>query len=118
MVAACGLLSSCVDLSQQHQVVGPYFVAADPEADYETLYFDLGNGNGIERVRNVKRVGHTDAFIIAETQKGYYFIDRQKDNKFLNGDDIIGNPKTTADFIHWLDSLKIKDFRFDFYREK
>lgn len=118
MLAICGLLSSCVDLSNQHQIDGPYFVASDPTANYQTLYFDLGDGNAIERVRNVKRVGHTGAFIIVETQKGYYFIDRKKDHQFLNGNDIIGTPKTQDHFIHWVDSLKIKDFKFDFYTEK
>ena len=102
---------------EQHKIVGPYFVHADPSATYETLYYDLGEGNAIGRVEDVKRVGHTDKFIIAETQDRYYFIDREKDNRSLNGDQIIGNIKTQEYFIHWLDSLKIKEFKFDYYSE-
>jgi hypothetical protein len=119
VLAICGLLTSCVDLySKRHKIDGPYFVELDPGANYQTLYFDLGDGNAIGRIENVKRVGHTHKFIIAETQNGYHFIDRQKDNKFLNGSEIIGDTKTHDYFIYWLDSLKIKDFKFDYYLDK
>lgn len=115
----CGLLTSCFTFySKQHKIAGPYFVETDPDANYQTLYYDLGDENSIGRVENVKRVGHTDKFIIAETQDGYYFIDRQKDNKFLNGSEIIGDKKTHSYFLNFLDSLKIKDFKFDYYLEK
>ena len=114
-----GLLTSCFDLNTtEKKIDGPYFVASDPAADYKTLYFDLGEGNSIERVRNIKRAGHTDKFIIAEGQDGYYFIDRLKDNKFLNGSDIIGNVKSHEYFLNWLDSLHIDNFEFDYYLEK
>ncbi len=119
VLAICGLLTSCVDLySKRHKIDGPYFLELDPRANYQTLYFDLGDGNAIGRIENVKRVGHTHKFIIAETQDGYHFIDRQKDNKFLNGSEIIGDTKTHDYFIYWLDSLKIKDFKFDYYLDK
>ena len=115
----CGLFTSCFDLnSKRHKIDGPYFVESDPGADNKTLYFDLGDGNAIERVENVKRVGHTNKFIIAETQDGYYFIERQKDNKFLNGSEIIGEIKTHNYSLNWLDSLKIDHFMFDYYLEK
>lgn len=119
VIFMCGLLTSCFDLnSKRHKIDGPYFVESDPGADFKTLYFDLGEGNAIERVENVKRVGHTNKFIIAETQDGYYFIERQKDNKFLNGSEIIGEIKTHNYFLYWLDSLKIDHFKFDYYLEK
>ena len=118
-LAVCGLMTSCFDLyTKRYDIDVPYFVEADPGADYKTLYFDLGDGNAISRVENVKRVGHTDKFLIAETNDGYYFIDRQKDHKFLNGNEIIGDTKTHDYFINWLDSLKIEDFKFDYYLEK
>lgn len=117
--AICGLMASCTDLhSERHTIDGPYFIEAAPEANYKTLYLDLGDGNAIGRVENVKRVGHTTHFIIAETHNGYYFINRQKDNRFLNGNEIIGDAKTQDYFINWLDSLKIEDFKFDYYLEK
>ena len=119
MLVLSGLLTSCVDLfPNRHKIDGPYFVESDPGAAYETLYFELGDGNAIARIENVKKVGHTDKFIIAETQEGYHFIDRQKDNRYLNGNEIVGDLKTHDYFIKWLDSLKIKDFKFDYYLEK
>jgi hypothetical protein len=104
--------------SKRHKIDGPYFVESDPGADYKTLYFDLGDGNAIERVENVKRVGHANNYIIAETQDGYHFIDRMKDNKFLNGNEIIGNAQTHDYFLKWLDSLKIENFKFEYELEK
>jgi hypothetical protein len=119
LLVVCGLLISCVDLnSKRYNIDGPYFVELDPGAAYHTLYFDLGEGNAIDRVENVSGVGHTNKFIIAKTHDGYYFIDRQKDNKFLNGNEIIGDAKSHDYFINWLDSLKIEDFKFDYDLEK
>jgi hypothetical protein len=110
-----GLLTSCFDLyTTEKKIDGPYFVASDPAADYKTLYFDLGDGNSIERVRNIKRAGHTDNFIIVEVQDGYYFIDRQRDNKFLNGNEITGDIKSHEHLLKWLDSLNIDNFAFDY----
>jgi hypothetical protein len=99
-------------------IVGPYVVKADPGANYQTLYYDLGDGAAIGRVENVNRVGHTDRFIIAQTPEGYYFINRQKDQQFLNGSEIIGSLKTQEYFLNWLDSSNIKNFKFDYYSEK
>ena len=119
VICICGLLPSCFDLySKRHEIDGPYFVELDPGASWQTLYYDLGDGNAIGRVEDVRRVGHTDKFIVAETQKGYYLIDRQKDNKFLNGNEIIGIAKTHDYFLKWLDSLRIENFKFDYYLEK
>lgn len=115
----CGVLTSCVDLySKEDKIDGPYFVATDPAGEYKTFYYDLGDGNSIERVRDIKRVGHTDKYIIVEKLKGYYFINRVKDNKFLNGNEIIGKLKSHEYFLNWLDSLKIGNFEFDYNMEK
>lgn len=115
----CGLLTCCFDLYTRHyEIDGPYFVESDPAADYKTLFYDLGNGNAIERVRNIKRAGHTDKLIIVEGQDGYYFIDRQKDNKYLNSNEIIGDIKSQEYFFNLLDSLKVDNFKFDYYLEK
>ena len=83
MLVLCGSITSCFDLrTKRYNIDGPYFVEADPAEDFQTLYFDLGDGDAIGRVENVKRVGHTDKFIIAETIDGYYFINRQKTINF------------------------------------
>lgn len=113
------LFASCFDLyTKEYKIDGPYFVQSDPAADSKTLYYKLDDGNAIGRVRFIKKVGHTNKFIIAEVQDGYYFIDREKDHQFLNGDEIIGPLRTHDYFIHWLDSLKIDNFKFDFDLEK
>lgn len=64
--------TSCVDLySNEYKIIGPYFVANDSAASYKSLYYDLGDGCSIERVSNVKRVGHVKKYIIVEVQEGY-----------------------------------------------
>ena len=111
--------TSCQNLySQVFKIVGPYFVAKDPAGDYKTLFYDLGNGNSIERVRNVKRVGHTRNFIIIEEQNGYYIINRKKDNKYLNGNEILGKRKTHDQILIFFKSNKIIDFHYDYFLEK
>lgn len=118
VLAVCGLLTSCVDMSSRQKIDGPYFVELDPGTHTHTLYFDLGDGNAIGRVANVVKVGHTDKFIIAGTKDGYHFINRRRDNMYLNGDEIVGDRKSHAYFTKWLDSLKIKQFEFDYYSNK
>lgn len=108
-----GLFISCFDLYQKHyEIDEPYFVASDPVTNTKTLYYDLKDGNAIQRVNNVKKVGHTEKRIIVEVQDGYYLIDRQKDNEYLNSNEIIGSIKSHKYFHHYLDSLKINDFNF------
>jgi hypothetical protein len=83
VVCMCGLLVSCFDLfSKRHKIDGLYFVQTDPGASYQTLYYDLGNGNAIGRVEDVERVGHIKKFIVAETKKGYYFMTDRKTISF------------------------------------
>jgi hypothetical protein len=108
-------VTSCVDLyTKEYKIIGPYYVAKDPVASYKSLYYDLGNGCAIERIRDVKRVGHTKNHIIVEIQEGFYFINRDKDSKYLEGRDVRGELKNHDYFLKWLDSLKISDFQFDY----
>jgi hypothetical protein len=94
-IILAGSFIACFDRnSTEGKVDGPYFVASDSFSNLKVLYYHVENGSPIERVRNVKRVGHTDKFIIVEVQNGYYFIDRSKDNESLNGNEIIGDLKT------------------------
>ena len=110
-----GLFISYFDLYQKYyEIDDSYFVASDPVTSAKTLYYDLGDGDAIQRVSNVKKVGHTEKFIIVEVLSGYYFIDRQKDNEYLNSNEIIGTIKSNKYFHHYLDSLKINNFKFDF----
>jgi hypothetical protein len=118
IVYLCLRLTSCINLSRDTIIEQPYFVSSDPAGSFNTLYYNLGNGNAIERVRNVKRVGHTDKFIIAEVEDGYYFIDKKNDTKFLNSEEIIGKLSTPKYFLSWLDSMKITNFEFDYYEGK
>jgi hypothetical protein len=69
-------------------------------------------------VLDVKKVGHIDKIIVAESQEGFYVFDSEKDNKYYNSADIIGQPKSQDQFLKLLDSLNIADFRFDYYLDK
>ncbi len=106
------------NMSSRQKVDAPYFVELDPGTHTHTLYFDLGDGNAIGRVANVVKVGHTDKFISAGTKDGYHFINRRRDNMYLNWDEIVGDRKSHGYFTKWLDSLKIKQFEFDYYSNK
>ncbi len=118
-ICLIGLFISCVDLFEKKQMIyGPYYVSKDPGNLSPTLFLDLGDGNAIGRVSNIKRAGHINKTIVVETQNGYYFIDSKKDNKFLNGTDIIGQLKTNEQFSRLLDSLQIIDFKFDYCIQK
>ena len=111
------IFSSCADVIENRtQIEENYFVEKDPSGNFKTLYYDIGDENSIERIRNVKRVGHSKTFIVAETENGYYFIEKNKDKKYLNGDEIIGEPKTQKYFENWI--TKNVDFKFDYYVEK
>jgi hypothetical protein len=113
------IIPSCVDLFEdKHKIYGPYYVSSDPGANYQTLWYDLGDGNSIGRVMDVKKVGHIGKIIIAESQDSFYIFDSQKDNKYLNSADIIGRPKSHEQFLKLLDSLKVSDFQFDYYLDK
>ena len=118
-IIVASFLQSCFDLHENRTyVVGKYFIEADPGIPLKTLYLDLGDGNAIGRIVDVKRVGHTPKLIFAETYDGYYIFEIAKDNKDLNSSEIIGLPKSHEYFLRVLDSLNIKDFEFDYYLEK
>lgn len=111
------ILSSCVDLSEQ-QFIGPYYVADDPAASYETLYYRSGNGLDFERIRHVRRAGYTRDFIFVEAATGYYWIKRAQDPASDIGDPAvrkaISQPLTRQAFRAVLDSVGLPDFAFQY----
>ena len=109
------LLASCLDLSER-QIVGPYFVAADPAGPYETLYYALPNGLLAERIRNVEQVGYSADFLFIKSADQFYYLNRAQDRPTDIGDPAvqraISKPLTAGAFRRALDSLGVKDFRF------
>jgi hypothetical protein len=113
------LSSGCQDIIERKDtIIDPYFVADNLGTLQKTLYYDLGDGNSIGRLNEVKRVGYTKTHIIAEKENGFYFIDREKDHKYLNGSDIVGKVQSREYFLNWLDSMEIQDFLFTYFAEK
>ncbi len=119
MTMACIFFASCVDqFETKHNIYGHYFVSPDAGSNYQTLYLEIDDGNAIGRVPDVKRAGHINKTIVAETNEGFYFIDSEKDNQYLNSTDIVGKPKSHAEFLKLLDSLNVKDFAFGYSVDK
>lgn len=70
----------------------------------KTLYYDL-NGDGIGRVNHVSRLGTNDSFIIVESagsrqspRNMYWILDKDKDTKFMNSNEIIEGPFSLEEF--------------------
>lgn len=109
------LFVSCSDLSEnQIRIDEKYFIETDPAADFKTLYYDLGNGTAIERIRNIKKAGHTENHIVVQAVNDFYFIEKGKDNQDLNAQEMV-EKKSTAEFKNWL--REHKDFKFDYSTE-
>jgi len=110
-------LSACIDLSER-QIVGPYYIAQDPEGSYKTLYYRLSDGLDAERVRNVYKVGYTADFIFVESKSGTYYINRTQDRPTDVGDpavqQAIRGPLTPNDFRSFLDSIGEASFTFQY----
>ncbi|MBL7936677.1 MAG: hypothetical protein JNM51_12800 [Bacteroidia bacterium] len=119
MTLVCIFFASCVDQHEtKHRIYDHYFVSLDPGANYQTLYYELDDGNAIGRVSDVKRAGHINKIIVAETNEGFYFINSEKDNQYLNSTDIIGKPKNHDEFLKLIDSLNVRDFTFGYNVDK
>ena len=77
-----------------------------------TLYYKIDNQSGIGRVDYVRDIGWTDKYIFVRNINSFYFLDKTKDNEFLNNNEIVLGPFTKETYDSILDSLKINDFKF------
>ena len=86
--------------------------------DRWTLYYKLNTGDGIGRIDSINKIGWTNNYIFAEHDNQYFFIDKAKDNQYLNSNDIVIGPFKNDKFLAMLDSLKITNFEFQIHLGK
>ncbi|HEX8425186.1 hypothetical protein [Hymenobacter sp.] len=102
----------------EQKITGPYYVSSDPAAPYKTLYYELPEAVMVERITNVERVGYTNDFIFAESEGNFYYIIRAKDIPSYLGDPrveaAISRPLSEVQFLNVLDSLRLKNFSFQY----
>ena len=102
---------SCGDiLAPGKDLPGPYYLGERDDGTW-TLYYELDDA-GIGRVNLVEKAGWTGKYLLAEGEKGYYIIDKEKDGPFLNSEDIALGPFSESAFRNLLDSLNISNFQF------
>ena len=99
----------------------PYEVNWIDISSNRALAYSLGNGTSIGRVQaRVISVGSNKKYIVAKRQVPktetvqYYFIDRQKDDKYLNLNQITQGPFTKEAFVTLKDELGLPEFSKDF----
>ncbi|PWQ93243.1 hypothetical protein DKW60_18035 [Leucothrix pacifica] len=69
-----------------------------------SLYYDLGNGNYIGRVSGgVVSVGSNKRYVVAKkcslNDCKYYYIERSKDDRYLNSKIAVHGPLTLSDYV-------------------
>ncbi len=95
----------------------PYQVIWIDSKNNRTLIYDLGDGSAIERVgAEIIAVGSNDKYIVAKQQEtvkkkvSYFYIERSKDNKYKNWDEITQGPFSSEKFIQLKKELGLPDF--------
>ncbi|HBF89418.1 MAG TPA: hypothetical protein DDX39_12320 [Bacteroidales bacterium] len=119
-------LSSCVDIIEKtYWSEGNYYVTDNPgETSCKTLYYKIGNNDGIGRVDYVSKIGFNKNFIIVETlnnetknNRTYWILNKEKDNSKYNANEIIEGLFIFNDFkkrtseLNILNILFTKDFQ-------
>ncbi|HTE25489.1 hypothetical protein [Flavitalea sp.] len=120
IIAIAGLLLlSCGDmLAPTTDIPGPYSLSKIEGVMSWSLYYDIEGGAGIGRMDSVEKIGWMDNYIFAANGGHYYFLDKSKDNQYLNDKDIVKGPFDQPIFLKLLDSLKVSDFEFQVAMEK
>jgi hypothetical protein len=115
------VLTGCFDLIEwKYWSDENYSVTINPgTASSKTLYYDLENNNAIGRVDFVKRIGSNKKYIIVESTKSekdntiqYCILNKEKDSKYLNGDEIMEGPYSLLNFNKKKKELGISQLYF------
>jgi hypothetical protein len=115
-------LPSCVAdlLTQETEVYGPYYVADDPAASYNTLFYRHKDGADLYRFENVSQVGYNSGYIFIKSQNKFYWFAVANDSGTDLGDpatrQLFSKPLTQAEFNHLLNTLGIKQVNFQFQK--
>ena len=99
----------------------PYKVIWIDTGDNRTLAYDLGEGASIGRVdAEIIAVGSNEKYVVAKQKPiggaamSYYYINREKDDKYLNGDEITQGPFSSASFLQLKSELGLPEFSKEF----
>lgn len=99
----------------------PYQVIWIDTGDNRTLAYDLGEGASIGRVKaEVIAVGSNEKYVVAKQKPNgggpisYYYIKREKDDKYLNGHEVTQGPFSRARFIQLKSELGLPEFSKEF----
>ncbi len=99
----------------------PYEIIWIDVSDNRTLNYDLGEGSSIGRVEpEVIAVGSNEKYIVAKQRvKGsnnisYFYIERNKDDRYLNGNEITQGPFAESRFNEIKLELNLPDFSKEF----
>ncbi len=99
----------------------PYEVIWIDTGDNRTLNHEISENASIGRVEaEVIAVGSNDKYVVAKQRPiggdsiSYFYIDRKKDDKYLNGDEITQGPFSEARFFELKNELGLPEFSKEF----
>lgn len=119
------LLTSCINnMIAVIWLDDGYFLSSSFNAQENyTLYKELDDGHGIGRVTDVKKLGMNPSYIIVlsynenDSTEKYWVLDKIKDNKYFNAEDIMEGPYTKDEFNTILEQKGISNLEFDQFYE-
>ena len=99
----------------------PYEVMWIDTGDNRTLNYEITESASIGRVEaEVIAVGSNDKYVVAKQKPvgggaiSYFYIDREKDGKYLNGNEITQGPFSEVEFIQLRARLGLPEFSKEF----
>ena len=99
----------------------PYQVVRIDTSDNRTLNHEISESASIGRVATeVIAVGSNEKWVVAKQKSNnggvisYFYIERAKDNKFLNSDEITNGPFSEVEFIQLKSELGLPEFSKEF----
>jgi hypothetical protein len=99
----------------------PYEVIWIDTGDNRTLNHEISENESIGRVEaEVIAVGSNEKYVVAKQRPidggsiSYYYIEREKDDKFLNGNEITQGPFSEARFLQLKSELGLPEFTKEF----
>jgi len=107
------LLSGCnVDLRPNYNVSDNYYVGVIDISEDRSLYYDLGDGSGVERENGgVIAVGWDKSNIIVEQNKNnkslFYILEINKDSKYADPSESVSGPFNEAGFSEMRTKLNV-----------
>jgi hypothetical protein len=93
---------------------GNYYVIDIMAIGNNELVYKLDNNSSIGRVDNIKRIGSNSKFIISEdTKSQFWILNKEKDDRYLNANEIVEGPYTYEEFQNQLTLKKVGEIEFE-----